>query len=47
MTFNEILKMIHNACIETFDGDKGRKEIVIQCATQIYIAQMGKNEVKE
>lgn len=48
MTFNKILTMIHDACIETFfNGDKGREDVVIQCATQIYIAQMDKNEVEK
>lgn len=45
MTFNEIMIMLHNACCKVFySGDKGREETLIQCATQIYIAQMNKNE---
>ena len=37
--------MIHNACCKVFyNGDKGHEETVIQCATQIYIAQMNENK---
>ncbi len=44
MTFREILKMINNACCDVFyTGSDGAKEAIIECATQIYIAQM-KNE---
>lgn len=40
-SYNEIMQMITNACNEHFySGAKDVKEIVIECATQIYIAQM-------
>ena len=45
MTFDEIVKMVTRACIRTFRGGYGNhEEAIIQCATQIYIAQMNKNE---
>lgn len=45
MTFDEIVKMVTRACIRTFHGGYGNhEEAIIQCATQIYIAQMNKNE---
>lgn len=45
MTFDEIVKMVTKACIRNFYGGyKGHEDAVIQCATQIYIAQMNKNE---
>lgn len=34
-----------NACVKCFrNGTGGCQEAVVQCATQIYIAQMNKNE---
>lgn len=48
MTYKEIMTMIHNACHNVFyNGDKGHEETVIQCATQIYIAQMNENKAGE
>ena len=48
MTYKEIMTMIHNACCKVFyNGDKGHEETVIQCATQIYIAQMNENKAGE
>lgn len=45
MTFDEIVKMVTKACTRNFyRGYGGREEAIIQCATQIYIAQMNKNE---
>lgn len=40
-SFNEIVTMILNACNHSFySGAKEIKSTVIECATQIYIAQM-------
>lgn len=40
-SFQEILTMINNACSHSFyNGAKDIKSTVIECATQIYIAQM-------
>ena len=40
-SFNEIMKMIVNACNHNFySGAKDIKNTVVECATQIYIAQM-------
>ena len=40
-TFKEILKMVSDACTSVFySGDKDAKQTVIECATQIYIAEM-------
>ena len=40
-SFGEILKMISCACAKTYyTGDKDIKATVVECATQIYIAQM-------
>ena len=48
MTLDEIMIMMHNACCEVFyTGTKGREETIIQCATQIYIAQMNRNKAGE
>lgn len=45
MSFDEIVKMVTRACIRNFRGGYGNhEEAIIQCATQIYIAQMNKNE---
>lgn len=45
MTYYEILRMVAKACIEGMrTGYKGHEDAVIQCATQIYIAQMNKNK---
>lgn len=39
--FDEILRMVVNACRDVFySGGKGHEKTVIECATQIYIAQM-------
>lgn len=43
-TFEEILKMVSNACTNVFySGDKDAKQTVIECATQIYIAERKKD----
>lgn len=40
MTFREIVEMIVKACNASFySGTKDIKETVLNCATQIYIAQ--------
>lgn len=45
MTYYEIVRMVANACVKCFrNGTGGCQETVVQCATQIYIAQMNKNE---
>lgn len=45
MTYYEIVRMVAKACIEGMrTGYKGHEDAVIQCATQIYIAKMNKNE---
>lgn len=39
--FEEILEMVSDACTKVFySGDKDAKQTVIECATQIYIAEM-------
>ena len=44
-SFKEILKMVVNACDYCFySGIKDAKEKVIECATQIYIAQFKEGE---
>lgn len=46
MTFDEIVRMITRACLKNIRTGYGNHEdAIIQCATQIYIAQM--NEKKE
>ena len=48
MTYKEIMTMIYNACHNVFyNGGKGNEETIIQCATQIYIAQMNGNKAGE
>ena len=45
MTFDEIVKMVASACFRNIRRGCGdHEEAIIQCATQIYIAQMNKNE---
>lgn len=44
MTLREIMIMTTNACVKCFGNTSGCREAIIQCATQIYIAQMNKNE---
>lgn len=40
-TFEEILSMVAIACDRVFnDGDFGKKTVMLECATKIYIAQM-------
>ena len=40
-SYDEIMRMIINACNNHFySGAKDEKKTVIECATQIYIAQM-------
>lgn len=40
-SFEEIVRMIANACNSVFyAGTKDRKDTILECATQIYIAQM-------
>ena len=44
-SFAEILSMVANACNrEFYSGTKELKETVLECATQIYIAQMKESE---
>ena len=40
MTFNEILGMIIQACNIRFKESTGLREKLLDCATQIYIAEM-------
>ena len=48
MTFQEIMIMVANACVKCFhNGTSGCQETVVQCATQIYIAQMEKDKESE
>lgn len=47
-SYDEIMRMIINACIDNFySGAKVEKKTVIECATQIYIAQMNTRIPKE
>lgn len=47
MTYKEILLMIVDACTTAFySGLLYREEKIIECATQIYIAQMKEKENK-
>ena len=47
-SFEDILKMIKSACMNTFyRGIEGLNEEVLRCATQIYIAQMNTRTQKE
>lgn len=47
-SFNEIVTMILNACNHSFySGTKDIKSTVVECATQIYIAQMGSDNNAE
>lgn len=40
-SFEEILSMVTSACNRVFlDGDFNKKTVILECATQIYIAQM-------
>lgn len=40
-SYDEIMRMIINACNNYFNsGAKDEKKTIIECATQIYIAQM-------
>ena len=44
-SFSEILSMVVNACNrEFYSGIKELKKTVLECATQIYIAQMKDGE---
>ena len=46
-SFKEIMIMITNACNDVFySGSKGMGEKIIECATQIYIAQFEGGENK-
>lgn len=48
MTFQETMRMITSACDRCFlAGAEGCREAIIQCATQIYIAQMEKDKERE
>ena len=39
--FDDILQMVINACKYNFyNGTKDKEQIIIECATKIYIAQM-------
>jgi hypothetical protein len=45
-SFEEILKMVSRACNATFySGTRDVLKTVLECATQIYIAQMKGGEV--
>ena len=47
-SYDEIMRMIINACNNNFySGAKDEKKTVIECATQIYIAQMNTYTPKE
>ena len=47
-SYNEIMQMIIGACDKNFySGAKDEKKTVIECATQIYIAQMNTRTPKE
>lgn len=47
-SYDEIMRMIINACNNHFYGvEKDEKKTVIECATQIYIAQMNTRTLKE
>lgn len=47
-SYDEIMRMIINACNNHFYGvAKDEKKTVIECATQIYIAQMNARTLKE
>lgn len=47
-SYDEIMRMIINACNNRFySGAKDEKRTVIECATQIYIAQMNTLTPKE
>lgn len=44
-SFTEILSMVASACNrEFYSGTKEIKEVVLECATQIYIAQMQRSD---
>ena len=46
--FGEILAMIKNACDNHFrSGLGGLNETIVECATQIYIAQMKESDTDE
>lgn len=47
-SYDEIMRMIKNACCNHFySGAKDEKKTIIECATQIYIAQMNNSTPKE
>ena len=47
-SYNEIMRMIINACNNYFNSDaKDEKKTIIECATQIYIAQINTHTSKE
>ena len=47
-SYDEIMGMIINACNNYFySGAKDKEKTVIECATQIYIAQMNTRTPKE
>ena len=47
-SYDEIMRMIINACNNHFYGvAKDEQKTVIECATQIYIAQMNTRTPKE
>ena len=47
-SYNEIMGMIINACNNYFySGAKDKEKTVLECATQIYIAQMNTSTQKE
>lgn len=46
-SFSQILHMAVNACNANFyTGTRDIRETVLECATQIYIAQMGKDVIE-
>ena len=47
-SYDEIMRMIINACNNHFySGAKDEKKTIIECTTQIYIAQMNTRTPKE
>lgn len=47
MTFDEIMGMIFQACNRRFHESTGLREKILDCATQIYIAEMKENDDAE
>lgn len=47
MTFYDIMGMIISACNRRFKDSTGLREKILDCATQIYIAEMRENDDAE